>query len=61
MFVMTADQFALTSSSLIRQIVTLGGDVRQLKPLLPPSVIDALSQKLKKGTLTKMTGPDTPA
>src|SRR4051812_20796511 len=33
-FVMTGDQHALTSSSLIRQVVGLGGDVGQLGALL---------------------------
>jgi pantetheine-phosphate adenylyltransferase len=43
-FIMTGDQYALTSSSLIRQVVSLGGDVRQLKSLLPPLVIQRLRQ-----------------
>src|SRR6185503_11108886 len=34
-FIMTGDQYALTSSSLIRQIVALGGDVKQLQSTLP--------------------------
>ena len=60
-FVMTADQYALTSSSLIRQVVQLGGDLRKLKPLLPSNVIAALSQKAKSGAWQRPTGPDTPA
>lgn len=44
-FIMTGDQYALTSSSLIRQIVDLGGDVRTLASLLPPLVIDRLARK----------------
>ncbi len=32
-FIMAGDQFALTSSSLIRQVVALGGDVRTLSSL----------------------------
>ena len=59
-FVMTADQYALTSSSLIRQVVQLGGNVKQLKPLLPPNVISALTHKAKRGGLARDTGPDTP-
>ena len=31
-FIMTGDQYALTSSSLIRQVVSLGGDVRASWP-----------------------------
>lgn len=41
-FIMTGDQYALTSSSLIRQVVELGGDVRQLAPILPPRVVERL-------------------
>ena len=33
-FIMTGEHFALTSSSLIRQVVALGGDLRQLKACL---------------------------
>jgi pantetheine-phosphate adenylyltransferase len=46
-FIMTGDQFALTSSSLIRQIVSLGGDVGQLRPILPEVVIRRLREKQK--------------
>jgi hypothetical protein len=42
---MTGDQYALTSSSLIRQSVSLGGDLQQLSPLLPPIVVTRLLQK----------------
>lgn len=41
-FIMTGDQYALTSSSLIRQVITLGGDARQLDQLVPPNVVEAL-------------------
>ena len=44
-FMMTGDQFALTSSSLIRQVVALGGDVGQLHTLLPPIVIERMRAK----------------
>jgi pantetheine-phosphate adenylyltransferase len=49
-FIMTGDQYALTSSSLIRQIVSLGGDVRQLRGVLPEIVIEKLevAQKSRK-------------
>src|SRR5437868_6078805 len=39
-FIMTGDQYALTSSSLIRQIVSLGGDVNELAGILPEVVIE---------------------
>src|SRR5580700_11598855 len=41
-FIMTGDQYALTSSSLIRQVISLGGDIRQLKSVLPGLVIQRL-------------------
>ena|SRR5207248_2056324 len=54
-FIMTGEQYALTSSSLIRQIVELGGDLRQLSSVLPPIVIKRLREK-QKGIL----GPPQP-
>jgi pantetheine-phosphate adenylyltransferase len=45
-FIMTGEHYALTSSSLIRQVVWLGGDLRALKGLLPATVIRRL--RLKK-------------
>ncbi len=44
-FIMTGDQHALTSSSLIRQVVSLGGNVDQLTGLLPAVVIERLRDK----------------
>ncbi|MGH7179815.1 MAG: pantetheine-phosphate adenylyltransferase [Tepidisphaeraceae bacterium] len=44
-FIMTGEQYALTSSSLIRQIVGLGGDVESLRPVLPEIVIQRLRGK----------------
>jgi pantetheine-phosphate adenylyltransferase len=44
-FIMTGDQYALTSSSLIRQIVSLGGNLDHLASLLPPLVIERLREK----------------
>jgi len=59
-FIMTGEQYALTSSSLIRQVVALGGDVHQLAAILPPAVIDKLpeKQKLLAGNPVE---PDAPA
>src|SRR5687767_4588596 len=48
-FIMTGDQHALTSSSLIRQVVALGGDVRQLSGLLPLVVIERLQERQRRG------------
>jgi pantetheine-phosphate adenylyltransferase len=41
-FIMTAEEFGFTSSSLIKQIVILGGNPHQLKSVLPRQVIDRL-------------------
>ncbi len=41
-FIMTREEFGFTSSSLIKQIVMLGGDPHQLAELLPESVIERL-------------------
>jgi pantetheine-phosphate adenylyltransferase len=41
-FIMTAEEFGFTSSSLIKQIVALGGNPQQLRSLLPQQVIDRL-------------------
>lgn len=59
-FIMTGEQYALTSSSLIRQVVTLGGDVRQLKSVLPASIVKRLIMKQKAGKIVKDPNPDTP-
>ena len=58
-FIMTGDQYALTSSSLIRQVVFLGGDVRKLSALLPPVVVKKLEEKLQKLPVDR-SQPDTP-
>ena len=59
-FIMTGDQYALTSSSLIRQVVALGVDLRQLASLLPPVVIELLQEKQQKH-LFQPAEPDAPA
>jgi pantetheine-phosphate adenylyltransferase len=56
-FIMTGDQYALTSSSLIRQVVALGGDVRSLSQLLPAIVVNKLREKQQKGDLDKTEAP----
>lgn len=49
-FLMATDQTALTSSSLIKQIVELGGaQVERLSNLVPPSVLRRLETKLRPG------------
>lgn len=57
-FIMTGDQFALTSSSLIRQVVMLGGDARSLSPLVPENVVERLVDWQKRHA--RSTTPDAP-
>jgi phosphopantetheine adenylyltransferase len=58
-FIMTGDQYALTSSSLIRQIVSLGGDINALGGLLPDLVVERLRGKVRKGL--EPPSPDAPS
>lgn len=58
-FIMTGEQYALTSSSLIRQIVSLGGDLKQLSAVLPGNVVQQLRKKQKSGVMVPL--PDAPA
>ena len=46
-FVVTGEQFAFTSSSLIRQVAAFGGDLDKLKTTVPPLVLDRLKQTLE--------------
>ncbi|HZL37577.1 MAG TPA: pantetheine-phosphate adenylyltransferase [Tepidisphaeraceae bacterium] len=59
-FIMAGDQYALTSSSLIRQVVALGGDVRRLSAILPRLVIQKLREKQRLSRI-EPAGPDAPA
>ena len=60
-FIMTGGQFALTSSSLIRQVLQLGGSVDQLASLLPPSVIELLRTRQAAIRAANPPRPDAPA
>ena len=60
-FIMTGDQYALTSSSLIRQGVALGADLEKLEPLVPKNVIARLKKMQKRGIDLRTLDPDTPA
>jgi pantetheine-phosphate adenylyltransferase len=46
-FMMTDERYALISSSLIRQIMEMGGDVRNLSGVLPDEVIERLAARRK--------------
>ncbi len=60
-FIMTGDQYALTSSSLIRQVLALGGDLRTLSSALPPQVIERLREKQRTGQRFHSLPHDAPA
>jgi phosphopantetheine adenylyltransferase len=60
-FIMTGDQHALTSSSLIRQIFALGGELKQLHGLMPELVIRRLRQKKRDIARQGPPPPDAPA
>jgi pantetheine-phosphate adenylyltransferase len=60
-FIMTGDQHALTSSSLIRQVVALGADLAKLESLVPPNVLEALKRRQRRGVNLRASLPDTPA
>ncbi len=57
-FIMTGDQYALTSSSLIRQVVALGGDVNSLSAVLPATVVEKLIERQKAGGFGQAPLPD---
>ena len=42
MFIITGEKYAFTSSSLIRQIAALGGDLDRLDGIIPTLVIERL-------------------
>lgn len=44
-FIMTSEQYGFTSSTLIREVASLGGN---LSNLVPPKVYDRMQQRLKK-------------
>jgi pantetheine-phosphate adenylyltransferase len=59
-FVMTGDQYALTSSSLIRQVISFGGEVSKLGSILPELVVERLKRKQKELRFERPAG-DAPA
>jgi pantetheine-phosphate adenylyltransferase len=60
-FIMTGDQYALTSSSLIRQVIQFGGSVDQLATLLPAPVIERLRARQSLIRAANPPQPDAPA
>lgn len=47
-FIITGEQYAYTSSGLIRQIAVLGSDLNRLSHIVPPLVISRLRERLKE-------------
>jgi pantetheine-phosphate adenylyltransferase len=45
LFMVTGEQFAYSSSSLIRQVAALGGSLDRLKNIVPPIVLEKMRQK----------------
>jgi len=45
-FIITGEQYAFTSSSLIRQVAALGGSIDRLGSIVPQLVIDRIKAKL---------------
>jgi pantetheine-phosphate adenylyltransferase len=43
-FIITDERYGFTSSSLIRQIVELGGDIQKLSNIVPAAVLEHLKQ-----------------
>lgn len=41
-FIVTGEQYAFTSSSLIRQVAALGGSLERLRPIVPEIVIERM-------------------
>lgn len=48
-FVVAGQTFAYTSSSLIKQLTAMGRDLRALRKMCPPPVVEALRRKKKEG------------
>jgi pantetheine-phosphate adenylyltransferase len=58
-FIMTGAQYALTSSSVVRQFMALGADVSSLASLLPENVLKKLHALQRSGRMKKAP-PDAP-
>ena len=59
-FIMTGERYAMTSSSLIRQVVALGGDLESLRSVLPSDVVKRLRAKQRSGEKFQPPIADTP-
>ncbi len=50
-FIVTGEQYAFTSSSLIRQIAAFGGSMDKLAPFVPPMVVDRVAAKVRDSAI----------
>lgn len=48
-FIVAGQDFAYTSSSLIKQVTAMGNDLKALKTMVPPLVVSKLREKKKQG------------
>jgi pantetheine-phosphate adenylyltransferase len=48
-FIVAGQDFAYTSSSLIKQVTAMGEDLKALKTMVPPMVVAKLREKKKQG------------
>ena len=49
-FIVTGERYAFTSSSLIKQVAALGGELERLSAIVPPLVIEQLKRKREDPT-----------
>ena len=49
-FIVTGESYAFTSSSLIKQVAALGGELERLSAIVPPLVIEQLKRKREDPT-----------
>ena len=49
-FIVTGESYAFTSSSLIKQVAALGGELERLSAIVPPVVIERLKRKREDPT-----------
>jgi pantetheine-phosphate adenylyltransferase len=59
-FVVAGQDFAYTSSSLIKQVTAMGRDLKALKSMVPPLVVKRLREKKRSGhpVLVRLTDKD---
>ena len=60
-FIVTGERYAFTSSSLIRQVAAMGGDLDRLRTIVPDLVIERLQAMRERpdNPLARMAHDDT--